>query len=177
MTDSPGSPLSITQLAQRNVRIARARAEGEAWKVIAAREGLSVRQAARAGREHLAATVPASVANPLDVAALVVRTHVDSLATLSRLAGSRNAPTALGAAARAPGVAVSLLDVSQRVGLAPAPVSSWTFLRDLPQIAAALLAAAERAGANRDVLLRELGVGLDAVDATELAVNLNVIDD
>lgn len=58
--------------------------------------------------------------------------HLDSLTTFARLSPSKNAPTALGAAARAPGIALSLLDVSQRVGLAPAPLGSWLFLNVLP---------------------------------------------
>lgn len=174
MARIPGSPTTSTQRVQRNARVARARAEGRPWATISAREGLSVRQCARAAREHIEAAVAPPVSDPIDLAAFVVQTHLDSLTALARLSRSKNDPTALGASARAPAIAVSLLDVAGRVGLAPGPIGSWSFLRDLPSIAAALLAAAERAGARRDVLLRELGVGLDAIDAAELVGPMNL---
>lgn len=172
MTTQGGSGPTSSVKAARNARIAKARAAGERWASISAREKLSQRQCARAAKEHIETAVSAPIADPLDLAAYVVKVHLDSLSTLARLAQSRNQPTALGAAARAPAIAVSLLDLSTRIGLAPSPVASWSFLRDLPSIAAALLAAAERAGATRDVLLRELGVGLDSVDAAELGPHL-----
>lgn len=167
MALDPGR-LTTTTKAARNARIAASRAQGEAWKTIASREGLSTKQAARAAREHLEASVPAPVANPIDLAAFVIETHLDSLRTLRRLSGSRNQPTAVAAASRAPGVALSLLDVSTRLGLAPAPVASWQFLNDLPAIVRAFMAAADRAGVPTDLVLRELGVAVEEADAPEL---------
>jgi len=161
--------VTSAERVRRNARISQARAQGQTWASIAKAEGLSVKQAARAAREHLEAAVPAPVTNPLDLAAFIVETHLDSLRTLRRLSGSRNQPTAVAAASRAPGVALSLLDVSTRLGLAPAPPGSWLFLRDLPTIASAVLAAADRAGVPSDLVLRELGVAVEDADAAELA--------
>jgi hypothetical protein len=53
VTDSPGTRGSAAEIAARNRRVVAARANGEPWAVISAREGMSVRQAHRAAAAGL----------------------------------------------------------------------------------------------------------------------------
>lgn len=173
VSDDPHHPLTTTERAQRNRRIARARADGEPWARIAARENLSVRQASRCADEHLRATVPAPMAEGLDVARRVIEIHLASLVRLEELGRSANSGVAVAAVSRAPAIAVSLLDVATRGGLVP-PQRYWAYLEDMPRIATAFLAAAARLGIPSDVVLAEMGVAADEADAPELAdLNLN----
>jgi len=173
MSDDPHQPLSVTERAERNRRIARARADGEPWARIAARESLSVRQASRCADEHLRATVPAPLAEGPDVARRVIEIHLSSLARLEELDRNANSGVAVAAVSRAPAIAVSLLDVATRVGLVP-PQKYWAYLEDMPRIAIAFLAAGARLGIPPDVALAELGVAADEADAPELVGPLNL---
>lgn len=95
-SDDP-HPMTSTERARRNQRIAGARASGEPWARIAARENLSVRQAARCADEHLRATVPAPLADGLDVARRVIEIHLSSLARLEELGRDANSGVAVAA--------------------------------------------------------------------------------
>lgn len=117
------------------------------------------------------------MADGLDVARRVIEIHLASLARLEELGRDANTGVAVAAVSRAPGIALSLLDVATRVGLVP-PQRYWAYMDDMPRIASAFLMAADRAGVPRDVVLAEMGVAVDALDAAELAgpAHLNLTD-
>lgn len=108
--------LTAAERAARNARIAEAREEGQPWTPIAAREGLSIKQARRARDEHLRTASPSS----LDADALVerdLRGHLVALHRLETLAAEADNDSAMVRAARSLStVGVSLIGLLTRLG-------------------------------------------------------------
>jgi len=164
MADTPDTPrrgsagLNTTNRARRNDQMAAEHARGDSWAAIAARHGVSERQARRAGREALASAAEGDplVIEPAALLARVVRTHQRALARLEALADdSDNDSAAVGAARGAASVAVSLLDVLARVGLLPDVPAAWRHTRDAQALAEAVVVVAERRGLPVEEVLAE----------------------
>ena len=117
MTDNPRT--GPTALAERNAAIARERAAGDSWSVIAAKHGLSVRQAARGYEDAIGGSADRIRSRPEEVADVVLEAHLEAVSRLRGLATARNTSVAVAAAGRLPGAASALLDTAEKLGLAP----------------------------------------------------------
>ena len=157
MTPDPRH-LSSSQRAQRNQRIAFARAEGQGWREIAEREGLSVRQAARAAEEHrsVAAFRRVAAAPEVDPGALLREVIDGHRAAAERLEAlsleGDNDSARVGAASARARVLRDLFGVAERAGLLPGP-DLWRGARDLHGLARALAIAAMDAGVSAEAVL------------------------
>lgn len=151
--------LSRRDREARNARIAAARAVDEGWDTIAAREGISVRQAARARDEHLrlAAETDALDVDPERVFGRILAAHETALCALEVLvAGADNDSARVGAARALCGVATSWLGVLERAGAVPSGVRGWGMARDIATVGDVMIRAAVRAGVPEGVYKRAM---------------------
>lgn len=138
----------------RNARIAAARANGEGWDAIAAREGVSVRQAARAREEHLRLAAETDVldVDPERVLGRILAAHETALAALEALVSAADNDSARVGAARALcGVATSWMGVLERAGALPSGVRGWSMARDIATVGDVMVRAAVRSGVPEGV--------------------------
>lgn len=170
-TSAPTPSLTASARAERNRRIAAARAAGRAWAEIAAEFSISERTARRAEREHLAAAAAGSDGLALlDPAALlrqVLDVHVWALARLGEVAGrADNTSAEVGAVRSRAATARDLLALLSHVGLLPAGPAGWSADVELRAAAAAMVEVARRRGIPPDEILAELDERLPALRPT-----------
>lgn len=124
-TPHPRTVLPAAERADRNRRIAEARATGLTWRECAERFDVSVMTARRAAAEHAATAAPTADPESIDADALVhrvVRAHVRALDRLDRLpARLDNHSAEIGASRAYASVSVSLLGVLYQLGLLADP--------------------------------------------------------
>jgi hypothetical protein len=159
--------LPAVERRARNARIAEARESGEAWKPIADREGLSVKQARRARDEHLATATEALP--PMSVAALVeraVRAQVLALDCLeAKTRSADNDSARVGAAKNLSTVGIALVDLLAKLGRIGDP-AKLRYDQERRALAAAIFDFAAERGLDSDELretvlgMRLLGAGL-----------------
>jgi hypothetical protein len=164
---SPRTVPPAAERAERNRRIAEERARGEPWAVIAARHGLTERQARRAREEHLRSAV--SVA-PLDldpnaVLAEAVVVHREVLADLALLGREADNDSARVGALRARAeTSRRLLELLADAGVVPDSVGGWRFARDYRSALVAIARAAERNGVPLEEVVAEMDRAVGSLD-------------
>lgn len=154
-----GARLTSTQRAARNRQIAVERAAGEPWDVIAARHGISERQARRGRIEHIrsGASSAALDADPNDVLREAVAIHRDVLQGLAAV-GIRadNSAAQVGALRARATTALQLVHLLAWAGLVPDSAGAWRFARDLSGFVGAMVAVVERHGLDAEEVVEEL---------------------
>lgn len=141
MSDVAGRRTSEHQRAERDARVVDAARRGVSTVEIAEAENISDRQVRRIlsaadglspARETLAVRNPdvgtePLVVDPFAIRADVIRAHLESLQALRALARTaRQESVRVGAARTTVGVAVSLLALLERVGMAPPAAATWS---------------------------------------------------
>ena len=151
-----GARLTSTQRAARNRQIAVERAAGEPWDVIAARHGISERQARRGRIEHIRSGA-ALDADPNDVLREAVAIHRDVLQGLAAV-GIRadNSAAQVGALRARATTALQLVHLLAWAGLVPDSAGAWRFARDLSGFVGAMVAVVERHGLDVEEVVEEL---------------------
>lgn len=173
MSQASGTPsrrLSAAERVERNRQIAEARLAGERWAPIAARHGLSVKQARRCAEEHLA-TVQDALADlrDVDVDRLMLRiieSHDRALRTATvLLITADNDNARVGAARTVAMVGTSLQVVLLRSGLI-ADGGLIRFQRELKRAAEVVARLAERHG----ISLEEVETTLRSIEGDRLGI-------
>jgi hypothetical protein len=150
------APLDEAARAARDAEVARLRARRVPWEEVAARVGLSVRQAQRARLNHIrrAATYAALPEDPNKVLLEAVRHHRAALDDLARIAEHGDNSNAQMAAARARAqVARDLFKLLADAGLTPQTAQAWRFARQAPAFTHAVVEVARAAGLDVQAIL------------------------
>lgn len=112
---------AAVERAERNRRVFEARERGEAWRVIAEREGISLRQAYRCEAAHREVGGGVLVADRINVDAAVhrvVESHIRALAEAEQMCrAADNSNARVGALRSVATIGSSLLSVLGRLGL------------------------------------------------------------
>lgn len=153
--------LTAAERAERNRRITEARATGEPWGPIAAREGLSVKQARRAAADHLESEIAAGPRrlSDIDGPALLVKI-IDAQeralsAALREMTAGDNSSARVGAARTVSTVGATLHQTLHDAGL----VGGASLMRYVSEIEAFVrmwFDLAARYGVPTDVIQQEL---------------------
>jgi hypothetical protein len=150
------TPLDEAARAARDAEVARLRARRVPWDEVAARVGLSVRQAQRARLNHIrrAATYAALPEDPNRVLLEAVQHHRAALTDLARIAEDGDNSNAQMAAARARAqVARDLFKLLGDAGLTPQTAQAWRFTRQAPAFTQAVVDVAREAGLDLHAVL------------------------
>jgi len=152
-------PLTAPERTARAASVAAARARGEAWAVIAARHGLSERQARRVRDEwiaHAAAMAPV-MEDPGAVLREVIEHHRAALLDLTVLSREGNNMSArVGAAKGRAETARALLAIMGDAGLVPESGRGWAFAREVGSFTKAITAVCRRRGIPLGEVMDEL---------------------
>ncbi|HET7052453.1 MAG TPA: hypothetical protein VFI09_00880 [Solirubrobacterales bacterium] len=175
MSHAPKPPVSSSERARRDHAIWQARLEETSWKEIAARFGVSQRQAQRAAKDAARTAREAVTAldhiEPLTVLREIIdgqRTAFASAVALTTAADSDNGKVG---ACRAVGtVGESLRDTLVAAGLLPfrqepGPGAALALESEARTVALRLARAAERAGLDADTILAAVDAGGSALPA------------
>ena len=153
--------LTAAERAERNRRIAEARADGEPWAPIAAREGLSVKQARRAATDHLKSEVPAGprrlgdIDGPTLLARIVDAQERALSAALAEVTAGDNSSARVGAARTVAILGSALHSTLLRAGLVGDPGLS-RFTVEFEAAVRAMFALAERYDIPNDEVVAEV---------------------
>jgi hypothetical protein len=135
------SPFDVDCAVRRNREIAEARLTGETWDTIAARFGLSERQARRAEREHLAGVDELALdEDPAAVLREAIGVHrwaLDRLAVLAERGD--NSSARLGAIRSRVATSRDLVELLARAGLVPPTPYAWAAVIDVRRAAEAMM--------------------------------------
>lgn len=153
-----GAALNSTERALRNKQIATQRACGDTWAEIAARHGISERQARRSRTEHITSGGPVAwlEADPNEVLREAVDIHREVLSSLAAAASAAdNSAAQVGALRARATTALQLVNLLAQAGLVPDSAGAWRFAREVTGLVAAVVAVAERQGLDVETIIEE----------------------